>query len=126
MPNSDHPLFLQGIALFNDRQFFECHEVLETLWNQEEGDKKQLTQGLIQLAVGYYHLLRDNRLGASKLLKKAYARLQPLAPNHSGLKLDSLLLAVEKTMSQLEKDDSVDCMATGIPSIHFVSNSKEL
>ena len=28
-------LFWQGVELFNKRQFFDCHEIFEALWNRE-------------------------------------------------------------------------------------------
>ena len=28
------PLYLAGVRLFNEREFFDCHEVLEDLWNE--------------------------------------------------------------------------------------------
>ncbi|QKG83533.1 DUF309 domain-containing protein [Kroppenstedtia pulmonis] len=71
-----HPLYVQFIYYFNrERDYFECHEVLEELWLEEGRDL--LYQGLLQVAVALYHYRNGNRNGARKLF---YASLQKLAP----------------------------------------------
>jgi uncharacterized protein len=69
------PQFFEGIDLFNREEFFECHEVLEDVWNLQVDPEKQLTQGVIQLAVGLYHARRDNFVGAVKLITRALERI---------------------------------------------------
>ena len=41
--------------LFDTERYWECHEVLEGLWRQKEGDEKRLMQGLILLCAAYVH-----------------------------------------------------------------------
>lgn len=74
MTQTDH--FKRGIELFNDGEFFEAHEVLEDLWRTQGEPERQFTQAIIQIAVGIYHLKRDNFVGASKLFKRALRRLE--------------------------------------------------
>lgn len=71
--------FVEGVRLFNEREFFDCHEVLEDLWNDQQGSEKQLTQGILQIGVGYYHYLRSNSNGARKLLARGLGRLRSIA-----------------------------------------------
>lgn len=70
-----HPLFVQGVELFNAGDFFACHEVLEDLWNEQTGPEKRLTQAIIQIAVAYYHLGRNNPEGAGRLFIRAMNKL---------------------------------------------------
>jgi Domain of unknown function (DUF309) len=64
-----------GAALWNERLFFEVHEVLEAVWQRETGDRRQALQGLIQVAVAYHHLAHGNPRGARTLLREGRARL---------------------------------------------------
>ena len=64
MPGSSNDHFQEGIELFNNGRFFECHEVWELVWNRADGAEKTSIQGLIQAAVAILHLQRGNREGA--------------------------------------------------------------
>lgn len=61
------PRYLAGIVLFNRGDFFEAHEVWESLWMETFGPEKQFIQGLIQAAVGLCHFCNGNVRGAVKL-----------------------------------------------------------
>lgn len=69
-------LYVEFVFYFNvERDYFECHEVLEELW-LEEG-RSPLLQGLLQVAVGLYHHANGNVSGAVKLLTAALEKLEP-------------------------------------------------
>ena len=65
------PRYLAGVRLFNDRDFFEAHEVWEDLWSESHGDERRFYQGLIQAAVGLCHFGNGNLGGAAKLYHSA-------------------------------------------------------
>jgi uncharacterized protein len=71
---------LLGIEQFNQREYFECHETLENLWNREPGPIRVLAKGILQVGVGCYHLLRGNYRGAVLKLASGTAYLEPFAP----------------------------------------------
>jgi len=96
-------LFWEGVELFNEREFFDCHEVLEAYWKQQCEPDKQLTQGLIQIAVAYYHVCRGNRAGALKLLDRGIPRVERFLPSHAGLILDAFLAAVREDREKIEQ-----------------------
>jgi uncharacterized protein len=55
-----------------DRDYFECHEILEEYWKTEtEGHKDSIWVGFILLAVSTYHHRRSNFAGAKRTLEKA-------------------------------------------------------
>lgn len=94
--NDEGSLFVEGVKLFNEREFFDCHEVLEDYWKQQPEPEKQLTQGLIQIAVAYYHVLRGNRVGALKLLDRGIPRVEKFLPSHKRLLLQEFLESVQR------------------------------
>ena len=65
------PRYLAGIVLFNRGDFFEAHEVWESLWMETFGPEKQFYQGLIQAAVGLCHFCNGNLRGAAKLYRSS-------------------------------------------------------
>ena len=84
-------MYRRGLELFNRREFYECHEVLEELWFAEAGPAKRFYQGIIQLAVAFYHHENGNPRGALKLLERGLGHLTPYAPVYDGLNLQALL-----------------------------------
>lgn len=64
-----------ALARFNGGEFFECHEILEAAWLEASGEDKMFLQGLIQVAVSFYHLRRQNLAGASRLLRAGLEKL---------------------------------------------------
>lgn len=103
-PPSLPPLFSQGLAQLNSGAFFACHETLEGLWLAEPGEVRQLYQGVIQIAVGCFHLAeRANWVGATRKLDEGarrIARTLPLLPvGHDGYGVDwQALVAAADTL----------------------------
>jgi hypothetical protein len=62
-------------ALWNERLFFEVHEVLEAVWKTAGGAARQALQGVIQIAVAYHHLAHGNVRGARSLLVEGRQRI---------------------------------------------------
>jgi uncharacterized protein len=69
--------FIQYLVHFHcDRDYFECHEVLEEFWKEiDPGNKESVWVGFIQLAVSSYHYRRGNLPGALRTLDKSAAIL---------------------------------------------------
>ncbi|HLY38068.1 MAG TPA: DUF309 domain-containing protein [Candidatus Binatia bacterium] len=70
-----------GAALWNERLFFEVHEVLEAVWRSETGAVREALQGVIQIAVAFHHLAHGNLRGARSLLVEGRRRLSGVPPN---------------------------------------------
>ena len=90
--NSKDPshFFEEGIELFNQGHFFECHEAWEEVWKRSEGELKLFYQGLIQAAVAILHAQRGNLEGARSLYEKASAKLESIPNEHMGLAIGEL------------------------------------
>jgi predicted metal-dependent hydrolase len=87
---ADEPLLRRGIALYRAGEFFECHEVLEELWTPMRGPHRLFLQALIHFAVAFYHLRRDNRLGAERQLRKGLRKIKPYLPVYAGVDTGTL------------------------------------
>ncbi len=81
--------YLKFFELFNERDFYECHEVLEDLWMETTGDERSYYQGLIQTATAFYHLENGNYAGARKLFTTGLSYLAPYPDHYLGFDLGS-------------------------------------
>jgi uncharacterized protein len=70
------PKVVEGLKLFNKKQFFESHEELEDAWRDEKGSIRYLYQGVLQAAVTYFHITRGNYEGAVKLHERCMKLLK--------------------------------------------------
>lgn len=96
LPPEQHAQLERGVAQFNDRLFYECHDTLEDLWLGLRGEPRDFVQGLIQLAVGFYHLGNGNRAGAVRLFDRGSGRLSAYPLRYAGLETGPLRAAVAR------------------------------
>ncbi|HEY9908037.1 MAG TPA: DUF309 domain-containing protein [Thermosynechococcaceae cyanobacterium] len=92
------PEFWQGVEQFNQRQFYACHDTLEAIWIEAGEPDKKFYQGVLQVAVGLYHLGNDNWRGAVILLGEGSNRLQGYTPDYEGVDVEDFL---EQTIALL-------------------------
>jgi hypothetical protein len=57
--------------LFNKGDYFLAHEFLEEAWKEDRTDGRDLYQGVIQIAVAYYHIKKSNYRGALKMFQRS-------------------------------------------------------
>jgi predicted metal-dependent hydrolase len=113
----------KGIVLFNHRLFFEVHEVLEAQWTQETGEEKQFLQGLIQIAVAFYHLENRNLRGALLLLQDGTEKITPYRPTFLGIELQEFIRELEACrteLAQLSKKQLLQPRLVSIPTMQLV------
>ena len=96
-----------GVRLFNNREFFECHEVLEAAWTAAHGPRRLFLQSLIHIAVGFYHCERGNRAGAIRQLNKGLRKLDAFLPSYEGLNTAQLDRDVRAALEHIESDAAV-------------------
>ncbi|MDF2922795.1 MAG: hypothetical protein K0R57_1709 [Paenibacillaceae bacterium] len=83
-------LYVAFIYYFNvERDYFECHEVMEELW-LEEG-RNLVFQGLLQIAVGLYHFRNGNVSGSIKLFTQGIDKLGEEPEVLYGIRLGKLV-----------------------------------
>jgi hypothetical protein len=101
----DHE-FRRGIALFNRREFYDAHEVLEDVWRAAPAEEKLFLQGLIQVAVALHHHSQDNLPGAQSLLARAERNLSGYPEGYAGVQLSPLREAITAWRSALADGDA--------------------
>ncbi|MEH7545676.1 hypothetical protein FB550_102266 [Neobacillus bataviensis] len=86
--------YIQFLAHFHgDRDYFECHEILEEYWKKNDvKNKNSIWVGLILLAVSAYHHRRNNFTGAKRTLEKAITIFKTQPESVIKLGLDPHLL----------------------------------
>lgn len=99
------PEFEKGIAQFNQQQFYACHDTLEAIWVDAPEADKRFYQGILQVAVGCYHLGNDNLRGAIILLGEAARRLCDYQPDYEGIDVEQLLHQTVDLLQALQQLD---------------------
>jgi hypothetical protein len=115
------PRYLAGILFFNDRDFFEAHEVWEDVWTEVTGAQRRFYQGLIQAAVALHHFRNGNVRGATKLYRTGRAYMEPLDQAFFGLDKAGFWNQMENCFRELhasaEPDRRVPLDESKIPTI---------
>jgi hypothetical protein len=93
---------------FNSGRYFECHETLEELWQEERGNVRDLYKGLIQVAAAFVHVSRGNLKGANRLLRTALGYLDPYRRvGAMGFEIEEFCLQVQRALQSFS-DVGVD------------------
>lgn len=80
----------EGIALFNQGEYYRCHDALEEAWRQDQTPGRSLYQGILQYGIALYQLQRGNYRGAVKMLLRLRQWLEPLPPVCRGVNVARL------------------------------------
>ena len=121
--------FHQGIHEFNERHFFEAHDILEDFWHEYRETDRTFIQGLIQVAVGFYHFENGNYKGSRSQFSKAVAKLQDYLPDHHGIEMQQFLDQIKQWLNlaeQLEQGATVAFDPRAIPSIEYLHEDRSL
>lgn len=70
--------FDEAVLLFNTRDYYKCHDVLEDLWNNSQEPTRTLIHGILQCAVGFHHLFNQNHKGAMMELGEGLCKLKKM------------------------------------------------
>ena len=101
-------LFFDGLRDYEEKDFFEAHELWEELWSEYYLADRTLIQGLIQLAVSFVHLGNGNLNGAKSLLKKSADKFSSFSGIHRGINIDDLKQQIVEIKNEFEKLMTVD------------------
>jgi predicted metal-dependent hydrolase len=102
--------YIQFLAHFHgDRDYFECHELLEDYWKQTDSrNKDSIWVGFILLSVSAYHHRRNNFSGAIRTLIKALRifEFQPDTLTKLGLNKVKLIQLLKEQASALQNGEA--------------------
>ncbi|MDA4126237.1 MAG: DUF309 domain-containing protein [Thaumarchaeota archaeon] len=87
---SEAQLFAESRDYFNAERYWECHEVLESVWRIKEGDEKRLLQGIILVCAAFVHYQKGEEEVALSVLGRAAKQLEFRSPTYAGIELPSL------------------------------------
>ena len=85
-----HPFAIKGLVAFNEGEYFLAHEFLEDAWKDDLTDGRSLYQGVLQIAVAYYHITNHNYRGAMKMFQRSRKWLDPLPDTCRGINVAKL------------------------------------
>ncbi len=100
-------LVKRGIDLFNQGEYYKCHDDLEEAWRQDQTAGRDLYQAVLQVGIAYYQIERGNYRGAVKMLLRVRQWLAPLPAICRGVDVEKLrgdVTAVYTTLTQLGPD----------------------
>lgn len=96
--------FYDALSLLGAGEYFECHEVLEELWREEPTSLRLFYQGILQVAVGCYHLtVRHNRRGGAKKLQEGLEKLQQFPAVMGLLDVEDLRWQVQALLGRMQQ-----------------------
>lgn len=101
------PLIDYLVYFHADRDFFECHEILEEYWKSlPREERSEIWVGLIQIAVALYHQRRGNFAGAEKMINGALTRLKLEEVNRYGFAGEELIDRLKVRKKEIEERNS--------------------
>lgn len=92
----------EGLRLYDAAEFFAAHEAWESVWLRAQEPQKTFLQGLIQVTAAFHHLQRENRLGASRLLRAALGRLERYPEEFGGISVDLVCNDIRAWLQTIE------------------------
>jgi hypothetical protein len=111
----------RGVALFNAGLFFECHELLESVWKATTGPDKAFYHGIVQVAAAFYHYEKHNRHGAVTLMTKGLGKLAGYPDRHLGIEVEAFRKALQSWAASFETETKTNAIHPEmLPHIEFV------
>ena len=114
-------LFQKGMQAFNERRFYDAHEYWEELWLDHKLEDAAFIQGLIQLAVSYFHLFNQNIKGARSMIRKCLGKFEGF-DKVRGIDVDELKVQIKEIQEHFEKIDNssdiIGCYILTLKALH--------
>ena len=109
----------EGIRLFNDRRFFESHEILEDFYLATDEAHKPFLEGLIQLAAAFRMFCDFGEVrGAVRMIYQALIRFENYQPVFLQIRIQDLCRSAEAWAKAVERTEAKPSAAS-IPKIHI-------
>lgn len=97
-------LVVEGLELFNQGEFYKCHDALEEAWMADKSAGRNLYRGVLQIGIAYFQIERGNYRGAVKMLMRVRQWLDPLPDTCRGINVADLrqnAAAVQQAITNL-------------------------
>jgi uncharacterized protein len=66
---------LEGVQLFNEERFWECHEALEQAWHPSKGVERDAIQSIILTAAAFVHYQKGEEETCLSILRRARGKM---------------------------------------------------
>lgn len=110
---------LKGAEEFNCGKLFECHDTLEEVWRGIRGPARDFLQGLIHIAVGFYHLRNGNLIGGESQLDKGLKKLSEYGESFLGMDLLTLRSEVQEWLDKIRRGEKLQGTVADLPKYRF-------
>ncbi len=113
----------EGIRLFNEGRFYECHEAIEHEWHAERSPVRTLYQGILQIGVGFHHARGGNYRGAVALLRDGIAKVSRFVPRCRGIDTARLMQESQACLDriiELGPDRLAAFDWSNVPRVHLL------
>ena len=97
-----------ALNLFNKEKWYEAHDAFEDIWNNVDGDERQIIQGILQVSVSQFHLSKGNLNGATILLGEGLGRIKTRTYINLGIDLYSFCQSLEDLLRKLQYKEILD------------------
>jgi hypothetical protein len=87
---------------FNSERYWECHEVLESVWRPAKGDEKRLVQAVILVCAALVHEQRGERDVALAIYRRALRQIAWREREYHGIDIPRLRGEVERSLQRGE------------------------
>ena len=100
--------FFDALNLFNNQKWYDAHDAFEEIWNNLDGDERQIIQGILQVSVSQFHLSKGNLNGATILLGEGLGRIKNRTNNELGIDLESFCKCLEELLKKLQYGEELN------------------
>ena len=105
---NEKDIFKKGVLAFNEKRFYDAHEYWEDLWVNHKLKDAKFIQGLIQLAVSYFHLFNQNLNGARSMIRKSRGKFDSFETVR-GINVLDLINEIKRVDEHMNNIDEVSC-----------------
>tara|TARA_Y100000590_G_C15684694_1_gene1001129 strand:+ start:653 stop:1042 length:390 start_codon:yes stop_codon:yes gene_type:complete len=105
---NEKDIFKKGVLAFNEKRFYDAHEYWEDLWVNHKLKDAKFIQGLIQLAVSYFHLFNQNLNGARSMIRKSRGKFDSFETVR-GINVLDLIDEIKRVDEHMNNIDEVSC-----------------
>ena len=87
---------------FNSERYWECHELLESVWRPAKGDEKKLVQAVILVCAALVHEQRGERDVALGIYRRALPQIAWEEKKYHGIEISRLRRNVQLSLDKRE------------------------
>jgi len=126
MDNLDTSSLREALQQFNQQEFYTCHDLLEALWMDAYYPEKTFYQGLLQIAVGLYHLGDRNWKGSMILLGEGISRLRDFQPEYMDIDVSKLIQDSAELLNKIQKSgkEELEVLTFKLPEIELIMQTE--